>query len=281
MPPLRLLGRRALRSAGGEPLCSADSVRLCASVVHVPVRPWSPQSQGLPREADAAPVARHLADCMGKTDGAGGGGVSARVPELRRRYPADRVQTVLPVRNHPWPSHCWQPPREKAGGLRSAWCAPKRQEHATHEPLISREMLAEVPLAGLSFRGRHCSLPRRARSRPSPHRGPAGRARVRPPPPARSHGCCEFFRLGPIEVHLPVASDDLGAGHAKWLRGCVRRPTAYRCRHRRGSPQRSGGARRAQRGRPVSWLNVIVWPSTSRVIACHRGEPGAGGAEPK
>jgi hypothetical protein len=186
MPPLRLLGRRALRSAGGEPLCSADSVRLCASVVHVPVRPWSPQSQGLPREADAAPVARHLADCMGKTDGAGGGGVSARVPELRRRYPADRVQTVLPVRNHPWPSHCWQPPREKAGGLRSAWCAPKRQEHATHEPLISRAMLAEVPLAGLSFRGRHCSLPRRARSRPSPHRGPAGRARVRPPPPRRA-----------------------------------------------------------------------------------------------
>jgi hypothetical protein len=32
------------------------------------------------------------------------------VPELRRRHPADRVQTVLPVRNHPWPSHCWQPP---------------------------------------------------------------------------------------------------------------------------------------------------------------------------
>ena len=28
-----------------------------------------------------------------------------------------------------------------------------RREHATHEPLISRAMLVEVPLAGLSFAG--------------------------------------------------------------------------------------------------------------------------------
>jgi|LakMenEpi03Aug12_release.lakeMendotaPanAssembly.Ray.scaffolds.fasta_scaffold274675_2 hypothetical protein len=39
-----------------------------------------------------------------------GGGVSARVPELRRRHPADRIQTAFRVRNHPWPSHSWQPP---------------------------------------------------------------------------------------------------------------------------------------------------------------------------
>ena len=30
-----------------------------------------------------------------------------------------------------------------------AWCAPGRQEHATHEPLISLAMLAEVPLAAV------------------------------------------------------------------------------------------------------------------------------------
>jgi hypothetical protein len=41
---------------------------------------------------------------------AGGGGVSARVPELRRRHPADCLQTAFRVRNHPWPSHSWQPP---------------------------------------------------------------------------------------------------------------------------------------------------------------------------
>ncbi|RLS79788.1 MAG: hypothetical protein DWI03_00965 [Planctomycetota bacterium] len=35
----------------------------------------------------------------------GGGG-----RKRRRRHPADRVRTVLPVRNHPWPSHSWQPP---------------------------------------------------------------------------------------------------------------------------------------------------------------------------
>jgi hypothetical protein len=40
-----------------------------------------------------------------------------------------------------------------AGELRKPWCAPGRQEHATHEPLISRVMLAEVPLTGLSLHG--------------------------------------------------------------------------------------------------------------------------------
>ena len=46
---------------------------------------------GLLRYSGEAPLARHLADCMGETDGPGGGGVSARVPELWRRHPADRV----------------------------------------------------------------------------------------------------------------------------------------------------------------------------------------------
>ena len=54
MPPLRLLGLRALRSADGEPPCPADSVRLFTPAVHLPVRPWSPRSRGFPRDADAA-----------------------------------------------------------------------------------------------------------------------------------------------------------------------------------------------------------------------------------
>ena len=33
----------------------------------------------------------HVADCLGQALGAGGGGVSPRVSELRRRHPADRV----------------------------------------------------------------------------------------------------------------------------------------------------------------------------------------------
>ena len=49
MPPLRLLGLRALRSADGEPPCPADSVRLFTPAVHLPVRPWSPRSRGFPR----------------------------------------------------------------------------------------------------------------------------------------------------------------------------------------------------------------------------------------
>jgi len=43
-----------------------------------------------------------------------------------------------------------------------------------------------------------------------------------------------------------------------------------------GEPDRAG-----QRGRPVSRLNIIVCPSTSRVTACHRGPPAAGVSEPK
>jgi hypothetical protein len=37
-------------------------------------------------------------------------------------------------------------------GPGKAWCAPGREEPATHEPLISRAMRAEVPLVGLCFR---------------------------------------------------------------------------------------------------------------------------------
>ena len=40
-----------------------------------------------PREPKA-PLARHVADCLGQADGEGGGGVSARVPSVRRRHPA-------------------------------------------------------------------------------------------------------------------------------------------------------------------------------------------------
>ena len=32
------------------------------------------------------------------------------MPELWRRHPADCLQTAFRVRNHPWPSHSWQPP---------------------------------------------------------------------------------------------------------------------------------------------------------------------------
>ena len=42
------------------------------------------------RHSGKAPLARHLTDCVGEADGPGGGGVSARVPELRRRYPTQR-----------------------------------------------------------------------------------------------------------------------------------------------------------------------------------------------
>ena len=59
-------------------------------------RPAGMGATVMPRKAAAtrlskAPLARHLTDCLGETHGPGGGGVSARVPELWRRHPADRV----------------------------------------------------------------------------------------------------------------------------------------------------------------------------------------------
>ena len=47
------LGLRALLSADGEPPCPADSVRTFPPAVYLPVRPWSPRSQGFPCEANA------------------------------------------------------------------------------------------------------------------------------------------------------------------------------------------------------------------------------------
>jgi|GEM_PF-1697952 hypothetical protein len=69
MRPIRLLGRRALRSAGGEPLRPADSVRPFTLAVHLPVRLWSPRSQGLPREAASART--EAPRCLAVTSGVG------------------------------------------------------------------------------------------------------------------------------------------------------------------------------------------------------------------
>jgi hypothetical protein len=70
----------------------------------------SPRYGWLLRRESKAPLARHLPDRLGQAPGPGGRGVSARVPSVWRRHPADRLQTAFRVRNHPWPSHSWQPP---------------------------------------------------------------------------------------------------------------------------------------------------------------------------
>jgi hypothetical protein len=76
------------------------------------------------------------------------------MPELRRRHPADRVQTVLPVRNHPWPSHCWQPPvaadillasRGRSGRSSRLW-ANRSSHHRCHR------LVAHLPTGASSCR---------------------------------------------------------------------------------------------------------------------------------
>ena len=41
-----------------------------------------------------APLPRHLADCVGQTDGAGGGGVSPALPSVRGRHPSHRARSM-------------------------------------------------------------------------------------------------------------------------------------------------------------------------------------------
>jgi hypothetical protein len=59
------------------------------------------RSQSLPR---------HLATPEAKLMARVGQAFPLQCPWVWRRHPADRVQAVLPVRNHLWPSHCRQPP---------------------------------------------------------------------------------------------------------------------------------------------------------------------------
>jgi len=93
-----MISPQTFRQPRREASCkSRHPVREASCTLHVALAPCPCQAGLMQFEYDQA-------------DGEGEGGVSARVPELRRRHPADRVQTVLPVRNHPWPSHCWQPP---------------------------------------------------------------------------------------------------------------------------------------------------------------------------
>ncbi len=52
----------------------------------------APQDAAATRSRDPkAPLPRYVTDCLGQADSEGGGGVSARVPSMRRRQPADRL----------------------------------------------------------------------------------------------------------------------------------------------------------------------------------------------
>jgi hypothetical protein len=72
--------------------CSAGTRNRCLS----PAAPGCRKRQGnrdrhrLLRSRSQS-LARHLPNCLGETHGPGGGGVSARVPELWRRHPADCI----------------------------------------------------------------------------------------------------------------------------------------------------------------------------------------------
>jgi hypothetical protein len=107
------------------------------------------------------------------------------VPELRRRHPADRIQTVLPVRNHPWPSHCWQPPvasdilsasRGRSG--KSSRTSANRSSHHRCRPLVARPPTGASSCRSMtiatSFKPRPTNCPRltsigseRCRTRPT------------------------------------------------------------------------------------------------------------------
>ncbi len=93
-------GRGVCPSCNGRHMAQTAAHRVDHVIPPVPVRQWGisvpKRLRGrrtthgwLLRHSFKTPLARHLADCLGETAGPGGRGVSARVPELRRRYPAD------------------------------------------------------------------------------------------------------------------------------------------------------------------------------------------------
>ena len=94
-------------------------------------------------------LARHLTDCVGQAHGAGGGRVSTRVPQLRRRHSADALmrRTSAPsVKN-----------QRSEGSLGLGIPAPtgtvgtSQPAARTRTRLIERKTVPEVPLTGLSF----------------------------------------------------------------------------------------------------------------------------------
>jgi len=72
---------------------------------------------------------------------------SSRRPEFLSRL----ADLVPPPRKHRHRYHGMFVPNPKLRRAGKGLVRAGRQEHATHEPLITRAMLAEVPLAGLSL----------------------------------------------------------------------------------------------------------------------------------
>ena len=134
-------------------------------------------------------LGRHRADCVGQADGAGGGAVSPRVPSVRRRHPAHRVDhgSRRDGRQEPAPSNrrfasgrrpgCESPRASRtaadlsrsraphrldwarAGARRPARHAPVSDQPGARSRLTDRKTLEEVPLIGLSFRCNQFGLP--------------------------------------------------------------------------------------------------------------------------
>ena len=120
------------------------------------------------RRSWKAQLARYLADRLGETDGAGGGGVSTRVPGVRlTSCPRSTFMASDRGRTHSHDREARPPNSERlcadarktslqrqGGRFGRALPGLRRTAHATHEPLPRLETLEKVRLVGQPFVGR-------------------------------------------------------------------------------------------------------------------------------
>ena len=184
---------RALRSAGGEPLRPAESVQMFTFAVHPPVRPWSPRSQGFPRDAASARTAaprRH--------------GVTSAAAQRRLR------------------STEWSPRISRAGSSgATAQSGRCRATSRTNSTAISKRQKRQKK--GKS--DRHRLLPQ---TEPARAAAAADRSHSCQPPNLGKIATCLFLVAGTISVNLPI----FGGWHhfrIRWHRPFSPKP---RCREK-------------------------------------------------
>jgi hypothetical protein len=177
------------------------------------------------------------------------------VPSVWRRHPADRLQTAFRVRNHPWPSHSWQPP--VAADFLSANPGPIRKilihlGESLEPPPVSPACGPPTDwgeLVQIHFRPRHLSdvARRAARNRhPQPLTAAASQVTTKPPGRRTRRGSAPTREKRHSRGGRQADRERPGAHPGDWSTRLTSRASVGRC------------SRKCHW--PGSHLRAIIWP---------------------